>query len=408
MTDNQRILAYLRYHQDDMVALLSRMVEMESPTHDKPALDQLGAFLADELRALGAEVERLPQAQVGDHVRARWRWNEGDGAGGVLLLCHMDTVWDLGTVAERPVRIEDGKLYGPGAFDMKGGIVNAVWAMRALRDLGLQPTRRVTLLVNSDEETGTRTSRATIEAEALNHDIVFVLEPAQPPHGSLKTWRKGVGAFRVTVRGLAAHAGADHEKGVNAIEELAHQILAIQGFTNYETGTTLNVGVVGGGTRSNVVPAEAWTRVDVRVMNAKEFAEIEAKMQRLKPRLNGTTVEVSGGVNRPPMVRTPEIAALYAKAEALAAEMGFQITEAGSGGCSDGNFTAALGVPTLDGMGVVGDGGHATHEHVVISSLPERAALLATMIRETRDTTDTRYAWHFTNRIELPERPTRR
>jgi glutamate carboxypeptidase len=379
MTDNQRILAYLRDHQDDMVALLSRIVEMESPTHDKPALDRLGAFLADELRALGAEVERLPQTQAGDHVRARWNGN--DSAGGVLLLCHMDTVWDLGTVAERPVRIEDGKLYGPGAFDMKGGIVNTLWAMRALRELNLPPSRRVTLLVNSDEETGTRTSRATIEAEALNHDVVLVLEPAQPPHGSLKTWRKGVGGFRVTVRGLAAHAGADHEKGINAIEELAHQILAIQGFTDYEIGTTLNVGLVGGGTRSNVVPAEAWAQVDVRVMSMAEAAKIEAQMQSLKPRLNGTSVEVSGGVNRPPMVRTPEIAALYAQAEALAAEMGITITEAGSGGGSDGNFTAALGVPTLDGMGVVGDGGHAIHEHVVISSLPERAALLAAMIR---------------------------
>jgi glutamate carboxypeptidase len=285
-------------------------------------------------------------------------------------------------VAQRPVRIEDGKLYGPGAFDMKGGIVDALWAMRALRDLDLLPGRRVTLLINSDEETGSRTSRPLIEAEALKHDVVFVLEPAEPPHGSLKTWRKGTGGFRVTVTGLAAHAGADHDKGINAIEELAHQILAIQGFTDYGTGTTLNVGVVGGGRRSNVVPDQAWARVDVRVMNAEEAAKIEAKMQSLRPRLKGTTVEVSGGVNRPPMVRTPEIVALYTKAEALAAEMGFHVTEAGTGGGSDGNFTAALGVPTLDGMGVAGDGGHALHEHVVMGSLPERAALLAAMIRE--------------------------
>ena len=189
-----------------------------------------------------------------------------------------------------------------------------------------------------------------------------------------------MGIYRLSVTGRAAHAGADHEKGINAIEELAHQILAIQGFTDYKAGTTLSVGVVGGGRRSNVVPAQAWARVDMRVMNAHEADRVEAKMRGLKPHLSGTTIEISGGVNRPPMVRTPQIAALYARAEALAAEMGFQVTEAGSGGGSDGNFTAALGVPTLDGMGVVGDGGHAVHEHVVIASLPERAALLAAMI----------------------------
>jgi glutamate carboxypeptidase len=292
----------------------------------------------------------------------------------------MDTVWDLGTVAERPVRIENGKLYGPGSFDMKGGIVNALWAMRALWELGLPPGKPITLFISSDEETGSHTSRPAIEAEALKHDVVFVLEPAQPPLASLKTWRKGVGMYRVTVTGEAAHAGADHEKGINAIQELAHQILTIQGFTDYEVGTTLNVGVVGGGTRSNVVPAQAWARVDMRVMDASEAARVEATMQGLKPHLSGTTVEVSGGLNRPPMVRAPQIAALYARAEALAGEMGFEITEAGSGGGSDGNFTAALGVPTLDGMGAVGDGGHALHEHVVIDSLPERAALLAAMI----------------------------
>jgi glutamate carboxypeptidase len=382
MTDNQKILAYLRGHQDDMVALLTRLVELESPTSDKPSLDRLGAFLAEQLRALDAGVEILSQSHAGDHVRAHW----GDDDGGALLLCHMDTVWDLGTVTGRPVRIEGGKLYGPGAFDMKGGIVNALWAMRALRELALAPERPVTLLINSDEEIGSLTSRPVIETEALKHDVVFVLEPAQPPHASLKTWRKGVGMYRLSVTGRAAHAGADHEKGLNAIEELARHILAIQAFTDYETGTTLNVGVVGGGTRSNVVPAQAWARVDVRVMDADKAARVEAKMQSLKPHLPGTTVEVSGGINRPPMVRTPEIAALYATAEALAAKMGFEITEAGSGGGSDGNLTAALGVPTLDGMGVVGDGGHAAHEHVVITSLPERAALLAAMLRSRPQT----------------------
>lgn len=381
MTDNQKISSYLRDHQQEMIALLTQIVEMESPTSDKPSLDRLGAFLADQSHALGAEVRTLSQPDAGNHVLAHW----GDSDGGALLLCHMDTVWDLGTVAERPVRIEieEGKLYGPGAFDMKGGIVNALWAMRALRELHLEPERPVTLLLTSDEETGSRTSRPIIEAEALKHDVVFVLEPAEPPLGSLKTWRKGVGMYTISVTGRATHAGADHKKGINAIEELAHQILAIQGFTDYKVGTTLSVGVVGGGTRSNVVPAQAWARIDMRVMNAGEAARVEAKMQGLKPHLTGATVKVSGGVNRPPMVRTPEIVALYTQAKAMAAEMGFELTETGTGGGSDGNFTAALGVPTLDGMGVVGDGGHAVHEHVVVDSLPERAALLAALIRPT-------------------------
>jgi glutamate carboxypeptidase len=376
-TDNQKIFAYLCDHQAEMVALLTKLVEMESPTDDKPSLDRLAAFLAEEARGLGAQAEVLMQPEAGNHVRARW----GEGTGGALLLCHMDTVWSVGTVAERPVRIEDGLLYGPGAFDMKGGIVNSLWAMRALRDLDLLPEQRVTLVLTSDEETGSRTSRPIFEAEALEHDVVFCLEPAQPPNASLKTWRKGVGVFHVHVTGLAAHAGADHDKGTNAIEELAHQILTTQAFTDYEVGTTLNVGVVTGGTRSNVVPAEARAEVDVRVMNTEEAARIEEKMHGLKPHLPGTTVKVTGGVGRPPMVRTPEIVALYKKAESLAAEMGFRVTEAGTGGGSDGNFTAALGVPTLDGMGVVGDGGHAIHEHVVVRSLPERAALLAAMLR---------------------------
>ena len=264
---------------------------------------------------------------------------------------------------------------------MKGGIVNALWAIQSLQELDMPPARPVTLLVTSDEEIGSATSRPIIEAEALQHDVVFVLEPAEPPLGSIKTWRKGVGGFRVSVSGRAAHAGADHQHGINAIEELASQILTIQGFTDYETGTTLNVGVVGGGTRSNVVPAAAWAEVDVRVMNTREASRIEARMHNLKPHQAGTTLEVSGGVERPPMVRTPQIAALFGQAKELAAQMGFQLTEAGTGGGSDGNFTAALGVPTLDGMGVVGEGGHAVHEQVVISSMPERAALLAAMLR---------------------------
>ena len=377
MTDNQRLLALLRAHQADMTALLTRIVEMESPTDHKPSLDRLAEALAEQARVTDGHVEVLPQPEAGDFVTARW----GAGDGGVLVLCHMDTVWDLGTLARRPVRVEEGRLYGPGAFDMKGGIVNMLWAVRALRELGLMPQQRITLLITSDEEIGSPASRPLIEAEARTHERVYVLEPAHPPRGALKTWRKGVGDYRVTVTGRAAHAGAAHEEGINAIEELAHHVLAIQALTDYAAGTTVNVGVIGGGTRSNVVPEQAWADVDYRVMNMAEAGRVDAFMRGLKPQRAGARVEVTGGLNRPPMVRTPATVALYAQAEAIAAELGFPISETGTGGGSDGNLTAALGVPTLDGLGVVGDGGHALHEHVILASLPERAALLAALLR---------------------------
>jgi glutamate carboxypeptidase len=372
----QKILSYLLDHRDEMVDLLARLVELESPSGDKPGLDRLGAFLAQELHGLGAVVEVLSQSEAGNHIRARW----GQGQGGTLLLCHMDTVWETGTVQERPVRVEAGKLYGPGSLDMKAGIVNALWAWRTFRAVNLAPGRRVTLLLTADEEVGSRTSRPVIEAEAPQHDRVLVLEPAQPPGGALKTWRKGVGAYRITTTGRAAHAGVDHGKGINAIEELAHQILGLQELTDYEAGITVNVGLMQGGTRTNVVPQEAWARVDVRVVDDKQAAWLDERIHGLKPHLANARLEVSGGIGRPPLVRTPEIVALYRRAQDLAAQMGLEITEAGSGGGSDGNFTAALGVPTLDGLGAVGDGAHALHEHVEIPSLPERAALLASML----------------------------
>lgn len=375
-TDHRIMLDFLRAHQADMVALLTRLIELESPSTHKPSVDILADFLAGELRRLGARVEILHQAQAGNHVRARW----GSAEGGALLLCHMDTVWDTGTVKGHPVTIQGDRLFGPGAEDMKGGIVVALWAMQALAQFKRLPQKGITLLLTSDEETGSETSRPTIETEARKHQVVYVLEPAQPPHGSYKTFRKGVGGFTVTVKGRAAHAGADHEKGINALNELAHQILTIQGFTNYSKGTTFNVGVAAGGTRSNVVPAEAWAEVDVRVTSVAEAERAVALMKGLKPYFPGSMVQVEGGFDRPPLERTPAVVALFTQAQALAAGLGIQLTEAGAGGASDGNLTAAQGVPTLDGMGVIGDGGHSLDEFAVISSLPERAAILAAML----------------------------
>ena len=379
MTDHLPVLAFLRGHQDDMTRDLVRLVEFESPSDDKPSLDRLAGHLLAEAQALGADAALLPHPEAGAILRAHWGAHH---TGGVLLLCHMDTVWDLGTLAQRPVRIEDGRLYAAGAFDMKGGIVNALWAIRALQVHGLMPERRITLLITADEETGSATSRAVIEAEALAHDAVLVLEPAHPPHGALKTWRKGVGEYRLEVQGVASHAGAAHEEGVNALEELAHQVLAIQALTDYGRGTTVNVGVAGGGTRDNVVPDRAWALIDVRVMNAEEADRLHSSLTSLQPHVKGASVTVTGGMNRPPMERTPGGVALFRRAEAVAAGLGFAVAEVGTGGGSDGNFTAALGVPTLDGLGVTGDGSHAVHEHVILSSLPERAALLAGMLCE--------------------------
>ncbi|MCY4063102.1 MAG: M20 family metallopeptidase [Chloroflexi bacterium] len=374
--DNRRILNYLREHTDDMIADLKRLIALESPTSYKPAVDTLGAALAEELRGLGGAVEVIPKAEVGDVLRARW----SPGAGGIVIMSHMDTVWDVGTVAGRPTRIDGDRLYGVGAMDMKGGIVIALWALRALRALDLFPEGPITYLLNSDEETGSKHSSGEIEQEALAHNVVFVTEP--PQDGAYKTQRKGVSQYTITAKGRAAHSGADHEHGVNAIEEIAHQVIAVEAMTDYEIGTTANVGVISGGTRPNVVPAEARVEINVRAWTRVNQQAIHEKMMRLKAVNPEAEIIVEGGVGVPPMERSPEIAALFARAQALAAEMGIALEEGRTGGGSDGNKTAALGVPTLDGMGMVGEGGHAINEYGEISSLPERAAIMAAMLRE--------------------------
>ena len=378
--DNRHILDFLRQHQQRMVADLQRFIELESPTSHKRAVDAFGAALAEELRGLGGDLEVISKAEVGDVLRARW----SPGVGGVLILSHMDTVWDVGTVAGRPTRIDGDRIYGVGSMDMKGGIVIALWALRALRDLGLFPAQPITYLLNSDEETGSRHSSAEIEAEALAHDVVFVTEP--PQDGKYKTQRKGVSHYTITATGRAAHSGADHARGINAIEELSRQVLAVQAMTNYSIGTTANVGVISGGTRPNVVPAEASCQVNVRATSRVKQNAIHEQIMGLRAQHPEAQLRIQGDVNVPPMERTPQIAALFKRAQTLAAEMGIALEEGSTGGGSDGNKTAALGVPTLDGMGIVGDGGHAITEYGEISSLPERAAIMAAMLRERHHT----------------------
>jgi glutamate carboxypeptidase len=295
-----------------------------------------------------------------------------------LLLGHLDTVWDIGTLRRMPFRIRDGRAYGPGVYDMKSGIVCGLWAVRALQALGIQPASPVRFFLNSDEETASVAFRQELRAEARRARAVLVLEPAAAG-GALKTSRKGVGEFRITVRGRSAHAGINPEAGVNAISELARQLLRIEALARPRRGLTLTVGTIEGGTRPNVVPEYASARVDVRILRLNDREAIERKVRGLKPIHPQARLVIEGGVNRPPMERR-RAAALYRRARELGRQMGMNIQEASSGGGSDGNFTAALGVPTLDGLGGVGDGAHAAHEHVILSELPRRAALLAALL----------------------------
>lgn len=367
------VLKYMKDNTPAMLDMLKEVVELESPSTDKAATDKLAAYLRDKFAGLGCKAELIPQTDRGNHVRVEW----GEGDQQILVLCHMDTVWAVGEVAKRPFKIEGDKAYGPGIMDMKAGIVHTYFAIKALSDLGIKPQKRITVILNSDEEIGSPTSRPLIEEEARKSAYALVLEPSVPPNGAIKTFRKGVGMFEVLVTGRAAHAGADPEKGRSAIEEMAHQIIKLHGMTNFKTGTTVNVGVVSGGTRSNVVAAEARAQVDLRVASMEEAQKVVSEILNLKPVLEGTTIKVTGGLNRPPMERTPKIVDMYMRAKALAEELGFDLPESGTGGGSDGNFTAALGTPTLDGLGAYGAGGHSVDEWISIPHMPERAALLA-------------------------------
>jgi glutamate carboxypeptidase len=364
----------------DTLALLKQLAAIESPSTDKAAVDACMAFVANHLWTFGADVQTLPQITAGDHVRAIWRGGSS-GSGQFLVLCHLDTVWPIGTLAHMPIHEADGKLYGPGTYDMKAGIAITFAALRAIKDSGLAPRRPICMLFTSDEEIGSRTSRGVIEEEAKKSTLVLVLEPAMRG-GQLKTFRKGVGQFNVVAHGRSAHAGVDHAQGVNAIEELAHQIVRLQNMTDYEQGTTINVGVIDGGTASNVVPERASMEVDFRVSKMVEIDRIVPEIQNLTPVLNGARLEITGGLNRPPMERTPLMIGTFEKMRRLGESIGLKLEEGATGGASDGNFTAALGSPTLDGLGAWGDGAHAAHEHVVIDSLADRAALLATLFTQ--------------------------
>ena len=375
------LLQKLRDHQEEMTTDLRWLVEMESPSTDKKALDRFARALASRLQDEGLTVEVIPTDGYGDHVRAVL----GNGPDQILVLCHMDTVWPLGEVKRRPVRIEAGKLYGPGAFDMKAGIVQTLWAARALqRSWAKLERRKVVLLYNSDEEVGSPSSRSVIEEEARRSKFVLVLEPARPGDGGLKLWRKGVAQFTVRVTGKSSHSGSEPEEGASAVHELCHQVLQICSLADAKAGTTINVGVIRGGIRVNVVAAEAEAEVDVRAVTDSELERVVRAIESLRAASPGTTVTVTGGINRPPMPLLPGTQILYEQARVLAAELGFDLPGGGTGAGSDGNLTAHLGVPTLDGLGARGSGSHAVHECVELDSLPERTALLLLLLTKAR------------------------
>ncbi len=374
--DAQSLLTYCEAQTAWLRDQVETIVRLESPSTDKAAVDRCGDELSARLAQLGAVVTRLQQPDRGDHVRAEFAGTPQQ----VLILGHIDTVWPVGQLDRMPLREEDGRLHGPGVFDMKSGIAVAMLAMRAMREFHASEVPRVVMLWTTDEEIGSGTSRAAIEEEARRSAAVLVLEPSLPG-GAAKTSRKGCGEFTLTVHGISAHAGLDPSKGASAIHELAHQIVAIQTLQDLSRGITLNVGVIEGGTRTNVVAERAVAHIDARAPAMADAARIEQAVQDLQPRLAGTRLEIRGGFGRPPLERGPHVARLYDAARRIAAELGRQLGEGGTGGGSDGNFTAALGVPTLDGLGPSGDGAHAVHEHVLLADLPWRAALVAALVQ---------------------------
>ncbi len=375
------ILNSLRARESEMARLLSRFVRAESPSDDKTALDRFSRMLAGEWRSRGARVQLVRQSHAANLVRVDWSPSHKSPNAPILLLGHFDTVYDLGTLARMPFRISGGRAYGPGTFDMKSGLVIALFAVDALRRLGLKPRRPIVGLWTSDEEIGSHASRKLIEQEARRSAAVLVLEPAARKEGKLKTARKGVGEVTLEVTGRAAHAGLDPQSGINAIEELALQIARIRSFNQPERGITVNADVIAGGTRANVIAEKVRAIVDVRASNARDIRALEAKFRALRPILPGAKLIVRGGFNRPPLERTMS-AALFSKAKRVGEILGLRLDECAVGGGSDGCFTAALGVPTLDGLGGVGDGAHAANEHVLLRALPERAALLAALLLE--------------------------
>lgn len=375
----QALLSYARAHQRDITSLTREFVECESPSFDATAVNRFVELVSDKL-AGEAKIRTLSGGRFGRHLRCEFALPGKKKDGQILALGHSDTVWAAGTLASMPFRNSQGRLWGPGVLDMKSGIAFFIYAMRALRELERPVKHRVVMQLNADEEVGSESSRPHTEEAARDSLAVLVLEPGTGLKGKLKTARKGVGDYTITVRGKASHAGVDFEAGASAILELSRQIEKIAGFTDLARGVTVNPGIVSGGTRTNVVAAEARAEVDIRVLRQKDAGPLDKKFRSLRPFDKRCTIEVDGGLNRPPMERSAGIRSLFKKAASLAADLSVELEESTTGGGSDGNFTAALGVPTLDGLGGVGEGAHAANESILVERIADRTALLAALV----------------------------
>ncbi|WP_102348920.1 M20 family metallopeptidase [Bacillus sp. Marseille-P3661] len=368
-------------YQGEILDFLQEIIEIESPTTDREAVNQVGDLLKQKLSKLNAKIEVEPSGveDRGDHIIARWP-GEDPTLKPILVIAHMDTVWKKGTLVDMPFRVEGNKIYGPGVFDMKGAVVFAIEAMKIIQDLNKKTRRPITMLFNSDEEINSTTSRPVINREAKKSEYALILEGGVGE--SVLTARKGIMYFKVTAKGKASHAGMDHEKGINAIEELSHQVLKIQKLTDYQVGTTVSCGVIQGGTRTNVIPAQAVLEVDARVPNNEEVERLKKEIESLKPVLEGAELDIYTLIKRPPLDRTEGVVDLFTKAKGFAKDLGYDLEETSTGAISDGNLTAALGIPTLDGLGPIGDGAHAVYEHIEKDKISKRLALLVKLLEE--------------------------
>lgn len=374
------LVKHVNNRLDEILKVIQEVVELESPSEEKEAIDKLIKYLDDICQEKGFDTKVIENKDRGNHLLVEHIAKNSDK--NLLILCHIDTVWPLGTIEEIPFVNENGILKGPGVFDMKTGVVQAIFALEEAVKRNNLKNKTVRILFNSDEETGSLSSRKIIEDLAKKSDCVLVLEPAMPPKGALKTFRKGVGRFDLEIRGKASHSGSAPEEGISAINELAHQIIDLNGLEDVKLGTTINVGTINGGTKTNVVAARAYGTVDVRVETMEEAKRITDAILTRKSFVTGTQVIASGGINRPPMIRTEETVKMFQLAKTIADNLGFELSEAPTGGGSDGNFTAALGIPTIDGLGAVGDGAHAQNEHTIVKHIKERTALLIRLLEE--------------------------
>jgi glutamate carboxypeptidase len=371
------LLAGARRKQSELLGLIQSLVRAESPSDDKAAVDGCGGLVAARAAAAGGRVKLHRQRAFGDVIEIRFGARFGKGNDRILLLGHIDTVWPVGTLKAMPCRMGDGRVWGPGTLDMKAGVAMALTAIEMLAEADLLD-REIVVLLNSEEEIGSPVSRSITERLAQDCSAVLVLEPAQGL--ACKTARKGTGNWHIDIQGVAAHAGVDFEKGASALRELGRVMEKVSGWSELTRGLTVSVGMAGGGSKTNVIPAQAWAEVDVRIARKADGPRIERKFAGLKAADRRCSISVTGGINRPPMERSRGTVALYRQARALAEDLGFILEEASTGGASDGNFTAALGVPTLDGLGAVGEGAHAAHESILIEHLAPRTALLAALL----------------------------